>query len=189
MTLQPLVMKRRLAIVVAVLIPSTLSAQATAQNWPGLAVSELSTVYVLDDIGVQTSGRFLRLNPDSLELLVGDTERRFEAARVRRIDKRGDSLRNGALIGTVGGVVMGLLSAGLSDCPSDDPSGSCPGVRAALVLFSAGVYAAIGTAIDALRVGRTTLYNAPVVPRSSAGVESAPPPYGRRAALHLSVRW
>lgn len=182
-------MKGCMAIVAAALVPSALYAQETAQSWPGLATSGLSTVYVLDDAGVETAGRLLRLNPDSLVLLVGDAERRFEAARVRRIEKRGDSLRNGALIGTVVGVVMGLIAAGISDCPGDDPGGSCAGFRAAALLFSTGVYAAIGTGIDALVVGRTTLYAVSVVPPLAGLQGSAPPRYRGRAAVNLSFRW
>ena len=177
-------MTRCIAILAATLVPGAVSAQGTAQSWPGLATAELSTVYVLDDTGVETSGTLLRLNPDSLVLLVGDTERRFDAARVNRIEKRGDSLRNGAFIGAIVGAAMGLLVAGISDCPGNDPGGSCPGTRAAGVLLSTGVYAAIGTGIDALVVGRTTLYEAP-----AASPRSARMPNRGRVAFNLALRW
>lgn len=71
-------------------------------------------------------------------LLVRDAEFRFEAARVRRIQKRGDSLRNGALVGAVVGVAIGLIAAGISDCPGGAPGGNCPGFRAATLLGSTG---------------------------------------------------
>lgn len=182
-------MKRCLAILAATLVPSALCAQDTAQSWPGLVPSGLPTVYVLDDAGVETSGTLLRLNPDSLVLLVSGAERRFEAARVRRIQKRGDSLRNGALIGAIVGVVMGLVVAAISDCPGDDPGGSCPGTRAATFLFSTGAYAAMGAGLDALIPGRTTLYEAPTVPPAAGREGSAPSPYRARAAVKLSFRW
>jgi hypothetical protein len=177
-------MTRYIAILVATLVPGAVSAQGPAKSWPGLATTELSTVYVLDDTGVETSGTLLRLNPDSLVLLVGDTERRFDAARVRRIAKRGDSLRNGAFIGAIVGAAMGLLVAGISDCPGNDPGGSCPGTRAAGFLLSTGVYAAIGTGIDAFVVGRTTLYEAP-----AASPRSARMPNRGRAAFNMAFRW
>jgi hypothetical protein len=177
-------MTRCIAILAATLVPGAVSAQGTVQSWPGLATAELSTVYVLDDTGVEASGRLLRLDPDSLVLLVGDTERRFDAARVRRIEKRGDSLRNGARIGAIVGAAMGLIAAGISDCPGNDPGGSCPGTRAAGVLLSTGAYAAIGTGIDALVVGRTTLYEAPAASPRSARM----PPRGR-AAFNMVLRW
>ena len=109
-------MTRYIAILAVTLFPGVASAQGTAQSWPGQATAELSAVYVLDDTGVEASGRLLRLDPDSLVLLVGGTERRFDAARVRRIEKRGDSLRNGLLIGALVGVGVGLAAAGISDC-------------------------------------------------------------------------
>jgi hypothetical protein len=163
---------RCLAIVITALAPSAVWAQETASTWPGLASSRLSTVYVLDDAGVETSGKLLRLNPDSLVLLVDGAERRFEAARVARIQQRGDSLRNGAIIGAIVGVAIGIVTAGLADCPGDHPGGGCPGSRAALFVVSTGVYAAIGTGIDALIPGRATVYEAP-----------------KRAALSVSLRW
>lgn len=177
-------MTRYIVILAAALVPGVVSAQGTAQSWPGLATAELSTVYVLDDTGVEASGRLLRLDPDSLVLLVGDTEHQFDAARVRRIEKRGDSLRNGAVIGAVVGAAMGLIAAGISDCPGADPGGSCPGARAAGFLLSTGVYAAVGTGIDALVVGRTTLYEAP-----AASLRSARMPHRGRAAVSMAVRW
>ena len=101
--------------------------QSTSDRWPGLAPSQLQTVYVLDRSGIETTGKLLGLSPDSLVLLVADAERRFDRADVARIEKR-DSLKNGTLIGAVVGVAMGLLAAGLSDCPGAHPGGACPGV-------------------------------------------------------------
>jgi hypothetical protein len=179
----------RLAILVAALSPVAVCAQEAASSWPGLDSSRLSTVYVLDNSGTQTSGKLLRLNPDSLVLLVDGTERRFDTARVARIQKRGDSLRNGAIIGAVVGVALGILTAGIADCPGDHPGGGCPGSRAALFLVSTGVYSAIGTGIDALIPGRTTLYEAPKTPPTADLGGSAPLAFRRRAALNVRVRW
>ena len=180
---------RWIAVMVATLVPGAVGAQETPQGWPGLATSDLSTVYVLDDAGMETSGRLIRLNPDSLDLLVDGAERRFEAIRVTRIQKRGDSLRNGALIGAVVGLGMGLVGGGISDCPGDDPGGSCPGTRASLVLFSTGLYAAIGTAIDALVIGRTTLYRAANKGPTVVLEAPAPSTYRGRPGINLIVRW
>ncbi len=176
-------MTRYIALLAAILVPGVVSAQGTAPSWPGLAKAELSTVYVLDDTGVEASGKLLRLDPDSLVLLIGDTERRFDAARVKRIEKRGDSLRNGALIGAVVGAAIGFLGMGMADCPGDG-GGSCPGFRTAGVLISTGFYAAIGTGIDALVVGRTTLYEAP-----AASPRSARMPHRGRSVFNMTRRW
>jgi hypothetical protein len=168
-------------LVLAILAPDALCAQGTTQSWPGLNTAGLSTVYVLDDRGVEVSGTLVRLDPDSILLLIGGVEHRLEAARVRRIDRRGDSLRNGALIGAAVGVAMGLLAAGMSDCPGTDPGGGCAGTRAAALVLSTGIYAAVGAGIDALVVGRTTVYEAPTA--------SARRPRGGRVAINMGLQW
>lgn len=177
-------MTRWIALLIAALTPAAVSAQGTGEDWPGLNRAGLSTVYVLDDAGVEVSGTLLRLDPDSLVLLVGGVEHRLEAARVQRIQRRGDSLRNGALIGAAVGAAMGLIAAGISDCPGSDPGGSCPAVRTTAFLVSTGVYTAIGTGIDALVVGRTTVYQAPTPPPPSPRT-----PRGRRVSIALRVQW
>ena len=179
----------RVAILIVALSPGAASAQDAASNWPGLVSSRLSTVYVLDNTGTETSGKLLRLNPDSIVLLVDGAERQFETARVARIQKRGDSLRNGAIIGAVVGVAMGIITSGISDCPGGNPGGGCPGSRAALFLVSTGVYSAIGTGIDALIPGRTTLYEASKSPPTADRGGSAPLAFRRRAAVNVRVRW
>ena len=182
-------MNWRIALLIAALSPGVASAQEAASNWPGLASSQLSTIYVRDDTGAETSGKLLHLNPDSIVILVDGAERRFEAARVTRIQRRGDSLRNGAIIGAVVGVAFGILTAGISDCPGDRAGGPCPGSRVALFLVSTGFYSAVGTGIDALIPGRTTLYEASK-PRPTADQGgSAPLAFSRRAAVNVRVRW
>ena len=178
-------MKRSVAILVAALVPVAARAQTETSRWPALAPSGgVETVYVLDETGTETAGRLVRLTPDSLVLLVDGAERQFAAARVRRIQKRGDSLRNGALIGAVVGVGIGFLAGGIADCGRDDPDGGCPGTRVAAVLVSTGVYAAIGAGIDALIPGRTTLYEAPPSPRRPSARA-----FRRAAVVNLRVRW
>ncbi len=150
-----------MTVALIAIAPASAFAQTAPAGWPGLKLHELSTVYVLDDAGVETRGRLVQFSPQSLTLSVDGTERQFNLAHVTRIDRRGDSLRNGALTGALVGAGLGLATAGLSDCSGRDPGGSCPGMRAGVFLFSTAVYAAIGTAIDALVVGRTTVYVAP----------------------------
>jgi hypothetical protein len=93
-----------------------------------------------------------------LVIKVDGMERRFEGNRVRRVQKRGDSLRNGAVIGAIVGAAIGLLGSLIADCPGDDPGGPCPVARVGLFAASTAVYSAAGIGIDALIAGRTTLY-------------------------------
>lgn len=170
-------MKQFLVTLAAVSVAVPALAQTTL---PNLLPTGVGTVYVLDDAGTETRGTLLRIDPDAIVVATDAGERRFEAVRVKRIQKRGDSLRNGAIIGAVLGAVMSALTAGISDCSGNDPGGSCPGSRAAIFILGIGIYSAIGTGIDALITGRTTLYEAPK-PAKSSGDGSV--------AFNLRVRW
>jgi len=182
-------MGRWIVVLLAALFPVIAEAQEASHSWPGLAQSGLSglKVYVLEDSGKETSGRLLSLTPDSMDLLVDGTQRHFEAAYVRRIQKQGDSLRNGALIGALVGLGMGVLGAIMSDC--SEAAENCPGTRTALVLISTGVSAAIGTGIDALIVGRTVLYEATNGPLKIGVETSSLSAHRRQAGVRLSLRW
>ncbi|HXH23838.1 MAG TPA: hypothetical protein VNI78_01240 [Vicinamibacterales bacterium] len=179
---------RAAAGLLALLIPAMVGAQEAVRGWQGLRVDALPLVYVRDTAGVETTGRLVRLDPDAVVLLVDGAERRLETVRVSRIDRRGDSLRNGALIGGGVGVGMGLLAGGLADCAADG-SGDCPGMRVAMVVVSTAVHAAIGTAVDAAVPGRTTIYvaatSSPAQPVARPGAGSS----GRSAAFGLSLTW
>ncbi|NOT43374.1 MAG: hypothetical protein HOP14_02080 [Acidobacteria bacterium] len=173
-----------LTVTLVAAMPSWLCAQETRRDWSVLDATGRPAVSVLRDDGTELSGRLLRVDPDSLVLLVGDSERRVEVSRVRRVTKRGDTLRNGAIVGAVVGAVVGLLAAGIADCPEPAPGGRCPGTRAAGFLLSTGAYAAVGAGIDALVVGRTTLFEGPA---TSPPVASGRSP--GQAVLRWSVRW
>lgn len=141
-------------------VPSVALGQTTTGAWAGLATSHLETVYVLDQNGKETPGKLLGLTRDSLVLLVNGTEQQFDIAAVARLQKR-DSLKNGAWLGAVVGAALGLVTAGISDCPGASPGGRCEGFRAATFASAVGVYAGLGVGLDALVRGRTTIYSAP----------------------------
>ena len=149
-----------IGLAVLLFIPAAAHAQEPLGGWRGLNVSALDTIYVTDDGGRKTEGKLLRLEPDSVVMLVEGTEQRFDAARVRRIDRRGDSLKNGAWIGAALGVVFGSITAGISDCPGDDPGGECTGFRIGTFAGALGIYTAIGVGVDALIPGRTRVFDA-----------------------------
>jgi hypothetical protein len=141
-------------------LPAVVQAQDPLGGWRGLNTSSLDTIYVTDDAGRRTEGKLVRFDPDSLVMLVNGMEQRFDRNRVLRIDKRGDSLKNGALIGAALGVLFGSITAGISDCPGEDPGGSCPGTRVTAFAVSIAFYTAVGTGIDAMVVGRTRVFDA-----------------------------
>lgn len=159
-------------------------------TWPGLNAAALQTVYVQDRTGSETTGRLLSLSDESVRLLMaGGVERRFPISDVVRIQKR-DSLKNGVLIGAGVGLAMGIIGAGISDCPESRQR--CGGARAALLGFSIGVYAGFGAGIDALVRGRTTIYSA--TPLASLALPSAARVPVRsagdhRRTLQFGLRW
>ena len=163
---------RFVAVVALTLVP--VSALAQTHEWSNLSVEDLSTVSVLDTTGQETTGEPLTLDADSLVLLVEGAEQRFLAEQVQRVDKRGDSLLNGFLIGAAIGAAIGAGLGLMSD--------AWPLVGA-LGFDSSGF--GLGLGIDALRRGRTTLYDAP---DASAGLM---PPHPRLpgATLTYSVGW
>ena len=169
-------MRHAILVVAAMAFPAVSSAQDIVVK--GLTPAGMPSVFVTDDRGVETPGRLVRLDADAVVVLVGDEQRRFETARIVRVEKRGDSLRNGALVGAAAGVVNGVLVAGLIECPQSRRS--CAGMRVGGVLYGAAAYAAVGTAIDALVQGRTVIYRRPAV-----HVTAAP----KGAAVSLTVSW
>ena len=180
-------MRPYLILFASVLLPSAVWAQEGTESWPGLDASRLSTVYVTDDTGKETVGQLLRLQHDSVVILADQIEHRFEAQHVWRIQKRGDSLKNGVLIGAIVGAAVGVLAAGMQDCPT--LRNSCPGTRVAMPVVAAGVYALLGAGIDALFTGRTTLYEAKTNPPSTRKRISISPFADDRVAVKVSFRW
>lgn len=143
---------------VAVIGVAMAQAQESVPGWPQLDTTGLNTVYLTDDTGSETTGRLISLDEDSIALLVDGTTERFPRDRVRRLEKRGDSLLNGAIIGGLIGGALTTIGAAFSDCP--DGRSPCTGTRIAYGIGGAALYGAIGAGIDALITGRTTMYEA-----------------------------
>ena len=78
-------MKAGLALAASLLVPGLAAAQPAARTWSELRPAGWSTVYVLDHAGVETTGRLLRTDRDSLVLLVRGRGVRIDAARIERI--------------------------------------------------------------------------------------------------------
>jgi hypothetical protein len=159
--------------------------------WPGVAVlpqptlppagvrtGALSTVFVRDESGSETVGKLLRLDERSVVMLVDDRQFEFDLARVWSVQKRGDSLKNGAIVGASIGLALALIANGMADCGYDDCDA---GARMTYTAVSTGIYTLIGVGVDALVPGRTTLYQRPIV--SSA---ARPTP---RVVARLAKRW
>jgi uncharacterized membrane protein YeaQ/YmgE (transglycosylase-associated protein family) len=161
-------------IVFASIAISLFAASVSAQALPeGLNTEHLSTVFVTDKAGVQTEAKLLRLDGDGLEVIVGGAEKHYAFAELRRVEKKGDSLKNGAIAGLVVGGIIGVLSGAMSENAAD---------TFGIAMTSTMLYGAIGTCMDAMVVGRTTLYQQSVAHQIT-------PTAGPRAAVKFSVTW
>ena len=152
---------RRLAIadvLVAVLLqPAGVGAQGAALSFEELAragrlqAGDGDIVTIVTDVGrrPRVKADVVRLSADSLTVTDGRGEREFAEAGVLKIDRQ-DSLRNGALLGLVGGA----LAARRVDLSSDSASATAGGV---VLFFGGGLLA--GVLVDSYV--RETVYEAP----------------------------
>jgi len=149
----------------SIMIVLALAAPAAAQDtFKQVWVTQSSS-------GEVVHGRIVDLSPESLTILTADNRRvDMPLDRVLRIEARGDSLKNGAIIGAL---VVGTL-VGLTCAEVADGSGAC----LTGVVLDAGMGALIGAGIDALNGGRSTLYARP-----------AAAPAGHAASVKLKLKF
>lgn len=166
-------------LLVSLAVPA--AAQTPAAPPAMVKADGLPTVFLTDLQGAEHRGQLIRVAPDEVVLLGTSGERTFRRNEITLIEKRGDSLKNGALIGAAVGALGGIGAAGLSDCSMG--AQSCAGERVALFTVAVGIYTAIGVGIDALIQGRTVLYRAYGKPTVSLALQPG------KAAIGLNVRW
>ena len=127
--------------VAAILLASSAAAQESAPR--GVA----RVFVLLADGGEEIAGHLLDLGPGGATLLVDGVRRDVPIASVLRVQTRGDSLWNGALIGAaVGAVTFALVATEYG------------GEAVAFGLVTTATWASIGASLDALLPGRTTIY-------------------------------
>lgn len=115
-------------------------------------------VFVTDLQDVETSGPLLRITPESIAISVQNTARSWTVPAVRRIERRGDPIKNGVITGLIAGAAAGL-AYGLLVSPALEAEAVEPaGVVAGLTALNAGLGAGLGALIDAAVVGRTTVF-------------------------------
>jgi hypothetical protein len=134
------------------------------------------TVFVLDRFGAETEGSLVSLSDTVVVVRTRTSERTIALTDVVRIQRKGDSLKNGAIIGALNGGATGL--ALVADCSPDPSCG--PGTRLAAFLTGAGIWAAIGAGVDALSQRRTLIWT-PSAAAGRGGLTIALSPERRRA--------
>jgi hypothetical protein len=113
-----------------------------------------SLVYVRTTNGAEITGRLIRASRQALTIRVLDgRELTLMSGEIQFVWRRGDRLRNGAIIGGIIGAAGAI--GGQSTC-SD-----CSSEVAAGLLLGVPVWAGIGALIDRAHVGRTLIYRAP----------------------------
>jgi hypothetical protein len=159
------------------------------------------TMIVADTTGRETEGQLLSLSSDGLTMTVDGQDRRFTRQQVAALYERGDSIKNGLIIGLVAGGVAGFATgASKDDCdhtplvgpayftPLDCSAGEkwAEGSKVGGLLGLAG--AGIGVVFDKLIVGRRLLYQAQHAP-PRATISVAPTLGVSRVGLLTSVSW
>jgi hypothetical protein len=156
---------RILTVGILIGIASRAEAQQPANGLPPESAWKGRSHVVLTLAGEEISGRMLALGPDEVRMLVKGQERTWRLDDIVQVDRKGDSLKNGAIIGALvlGGWCAYICGQGV------DSSTSLPGV----VIINAGFGALIGMGIDAGNQVRKTVY------------QKSSPPQNRQARLFV----
>ncbi len=149
----------------------------------GWLVQPGDTLTITDNAGVRVRGKLVEITTTSLVLDVSRALRQFQESEIYMIERRGDSLKNGALIGFSAG---GALAAALATSFRGSDWRFDPEDYLAVIAVFGGVGAGIGVGIDALIRGHTVIY---ARSRSAARTVSFAPILGRgRKGALVSVR-
>ena len=135
--------------------PFAAAAQEPAASFEelGSRLSVGDTVFLVDGGGTRSKGTIAALSATSLRLLVDGIPRDFPEADVRQVDRRSsDSVLNGLLIGAaIGGALFLRYYSENALCQVN-----CQFVSGALGMI--GIGAGVGAGIDALVIGRKTMF-------------------------------
>jgi hypothetical protein len=147
----------------AIVAASGCAARAPARSFADLQhrVSAGATVYVIDNTGTEIRGRLKDISSTGLVLGVDGSDRRIDADTVRQVQRYGDSLWNGLLIGMAVATPGMLIADPTYDRCSSDPSRLCANSRVGQRIVAVGVSGAIGAAIDAAIRSRHQIYLSP----------------------------
>jgi hypothetical protein len=194
----------RLALLMNVCTMSVASAQPLPSSSEDFsAMTRGRELIVVEESGVENTGRLLRVTPDTLTMTIRGKTHTFPRQQVTAIFERGDSVKNGTVIGLVAGAAIGLTAGaskstcgrnnvgfGLitayldySPCTLNERVGQGLREGALLGLLGAG----IGAAVDAVIPGRRVLYQKQ--PTAAAAISIAPSLAPSAVGLLGSVSW
>lgn len=158
-------MNKRVGILVSAVfaIPMMAPAPASAQNdFSSIAttVAVGDTVFVTDGTGNVTRGTLTNVTASALRLTVQGSGREWPSAAVYRLERRGDSVKDGARRGAIAGAITGAVLGAIAGATwANSGNGSTPlGGALGLGLVGTGLGVGIGVGLDALIQGRTLVY-------------------------------
>ena len=151
-------MRQMVGICVCLLAAAEAGAQTVSPELTS-AVAKHRSVRVTNDAGEEFGGRLLSLDDKVFVLQTKNGDLPFSFQRVSTIYRRGDSLRNGLIVGLVAGTVIGLLSSlGTNDCSTPGIVYPCESSRASTIGGAIAGLTIVSVGIDALWRGWTRIY-------------------------------
>jgi hypothetical protein len=179
----------RLSALLALLCTLTLVVSGCAARQPARSFSDLqqrlhagNTVFVIDNAGSETKGKIVDVSASAMVLDVNGTRRRMEEDSVRQVQRFGDSVWNGLLVGASVGAAGMLIADPTYEPCQNDPQKLCADPQTGQRVLAVGVTGAVGAGIDALIRGRHQVYLAPDQPLQSARILAISPRLGPSAA-------
>lgn len=170
-------MKQLLVLCALMTVARPVAADEPSRTFDDLRRLAAPIVFVRDTAGQETKGRLLQITDSSVILMTDGVTREIPQADVVRIDRHGDSVKNGAAIGAAIGVLLGTVAA--------VTYGKGAAGAAASIPLGALFYGAMGAGIDALITARTPLYFAP----SPSAATASPAGSVRRVAFVVRKTW
>ena len=177
------------AAAVIVLIAGGAKAQGVSDSFDALQghVNSGTRVVVKDQAGRETTGVLTALTPSGISLRVGNDQRQWPAAEVSEVRRRGDSVKNGTLIGLGIGLGVGV-GGGLAFAALLGNEGGDAGAGFLMMAgLGAGIGAAAGAGFDGLRQGQTVLFRRS--PSGGGSVSFGPVVTPTVRALHVAIRF
>jgi hypothetical protein len=129
-----------------ILLYCGLTVPAAAQStFAGVKVKHHATLYVTEKNSRETKGKLVSLTDEAMTLQLKDAIRSFTPDELVLVERRGDSLKNGAIVGAMLGSLCAFLTCAME----------LTGGRLAGAAFEA---AALPVGIDAINRGRTRIW-------------------------------
>jgi hypothetical protein len=120
-----------------------------------------NTVYVTDKAGTETKGEVVDVSASALVLDVNGMHRRMDQSSVQYVQRRGDSLWNGMLIGVAVGASAMLIPDPRYEPCTNDTRKLCANSQIGQRVLAVGIMGAAGAGLDALISRRHFVYLAP----------------------------